>query len=65
MIFSIAVFAPLIGALIAGLPGRYMGDRAARLVAILFMLLASVCGVTVWVQYGAARAISLCPSPPG
>jgi NADH-quinone oxidoreductase subunit L len=51
MIFSIAVFAPLIGALIAGLPGRYMGDRAARLVAILFMLLASVCGVTVWVQH--------------
>ncbi len=48
MLFAIAVFAPLIGALIAGLPGRVMGDRAAQLIAIAFMVLASICGIVSW-----------------
>jgi NADH-quinone oxidoreductase subunit L len=51
MLFATAVFAPLIGALLAGLPGRFFGDRMAQLIAISFMLLASVCGVTAWVQH--------------
>jgi NADH-quinone oxidoreductase subunit L len=56
MIFAIAVFAPLLGALLAGLPGRVLGDRTAQAMSIGLMLLASVCGVTSWVQhiYGGA-----------
>jgi NADH-quinone oxidoreductase subunit L len=51
MLFATAVFAPLAGALLAGLPGRVLGDRAAQLIAIAFMLLASACGVTAWAQH--------------
>jgi NADH-quinone oxidoreductase subunit L len=51
MLFATAVFAPLVGSLLAGLPGRALGDRAAQLMAIGFMLLASACGVTAWVQH--------------
>jgi NADH-quinone oxidoreductase subunit L len=60
MLFATAVFAPLLGAVLAGLPGRVLGDRNAQLVAIAFMLLASVCGVTAWVQhicFGAANGV--------
>jgi NADH-quinone oxidoreductase subunit L len=51
MILVIAVFAPLLGALIAGFLGRLMGDRPAQLVTIGLMVLASVCGVTAWAQH--------------
>jgi NADH-quinone oxidoreductase subunit L len=51
MLFATAVFAPLVGSLLAGLPGRALGDRAAQAMSIGFMLLASVCGVTAWVQH--------------
>src|ERR1700733_8156134 len=51
MLFATAVFAPLVGSLLAGLPGRVLGDRTAQVFAIGFMLLASVCGVTCWVQH--------------
>jgi NADH-quinone oxidoreductase subunit L len=51
MLFAVAVFAPLIGALLAGLPGRVLGDRVAQMTSIGFMLLASVCGVAAWVQH--------------
>ena len=56
MIFGIAVFAPLLGAILAGLPGRVLGDRVAQAMAIGLMLVASVCGVTSWIQhiYGGA-----------
>ena len=56
MLYTVAVFAPLVGAAVAGLFGRAMGDRAAQTVAILGMLLATVCGVTAFVQlvYGSA-----------
>ncbi len=50
MLFAIATFAPLVGAAIAGLTGRRIGDRAAQLVAIGFMLVAAASGVTAWVQ---------------
>ena len=50
MIYAIAVFAPLVGCLIAGLLGRSIGDRAAQAVTIAFMILAAVCGVTVFVE---------------
>ncbi|MEJ0046158.1 MAG: NADH-quinone oxidoreductase subunit L [Rhodospirillales bacterium] len=51
MLFATAVFAPLIGAVLAGLPGRALGDRTAQLISIAFMVLASVCGVSAWVQH--------------
>ena len=51
MILEIAVFAPLLGALLAGVPGRFLGDRTAQAMSIGLMLLASVCGVTSWVQH--------------
>ena len=44
MIYAIAVFAPLVGALISGLLGRAIGDRAAMGASILGMLIAAVCG---------------------
>ena len=44
-LFTIAVFAPLLGAIVSGLFGRTIGDRAAQLVSIGMMVLASVCGV--------------------
>jgi NADH-quinone oxidoreductase subunit L len=50
MIYAIAVLAPLVGSLIAGLFGRAIGDRAAQAVAILFMLLAAVCGDASWID---------------
>ena len=51
MIYAVAVFAPLLGSLIAGFLGRAMGDRAAQAVTIICMLVASVCGVTSWAQH--------------
>ncbi len=48
MIYAVAVFAPLLGSLIAGFLGRAMGDRAAQAVTIALMLLASACGIASW-----------------
>lgn len=45
VLFAVAVFAPLLGAVVAGLFGRLIGDRMAQLVSIALMLLASACGV--------------------
>ncbi|CAH2604842.1 NADH-quinone oxidoreductase chain 12 [Rhodovastum atsumiense] len=50
MLFAVAVFAPLLGSTIAGLFGKAIGDRAAQAVTILCMVLASICGVTAFVQ---------------
>ncbi len=58
MLFITAVFAPLFGAMVAGLFGRWIGDRAAQAVSILCMLLAAACGPIAWVQleWGGAPA---------
>ena len=48
--FAIAVFAPLVGSLVALLLGRQIGDRAAQLVTIACMLLASACGVSAFID---------------
>ncbi len=50
MFYAIAVFAPLLGSLIAGLLGRSIGDRAAQAVTILCMVLASICGVASFID---------------
>jgi NADH-quinone oxidoreductase subunit L len=44
MIYAVAVFAPLLGSLVAGLLGRSIGDRAAVAVSILCMLIAAAFG---------------------
>jgi NADH-quinone oxidoreductase subunit L len=51
MLYGTAVFAPLVGSLVCGFAGRIIGDRAAQLVTILCMVLASICGVTAWYQH--------------
>jgi NADH-quinone oxidoreductase subunit L len=50
MLFAVAIFAPLLGSAVAGLFGKAIGDRAAMAVTILCMILASICGVTAFVQ---------------
>ena len=42
--YAVAIFAPLVGALIAGLLGRVIGDRAAQSVSIGCMVVAAICG---------------------
>ena len=44
MIYAIAVFAPLLGALISGLLGKAIGDRAAMGASVLGMLVAACFG---------------------
>src|SRR3984893_6426225 len=44
MVYAIAVFAPLVGALISGLLGKVIGDRAAMGASVLGMVVAAVCG---------------------
>ena len=50
MIYTLAVFAPLAGALIAGLGGRFIGDRAAMTASVAGMLVAAICGPAAWVM---------------
>ncbi|BDG72575.1 NADH-quinone oxidoreductase subunit L [Roseomonas fluvialis] len=45
-----AVFFPLLGASIAGLFGRWIGDRAAQAATIVCMVLAAICGLTAFWQ---------------
>jgi NADH-quinone oxidoreductase subunit L len=58
MTFITAVFAPLFGAMVSGLLGKWIGDRAAMAVSILCMLLAAACGPYAWVnlEWGGAPA---------
>ncbi len=44
MFYAVAVFAPLLGSLIAGLLGRQIGDRASQAVTIICMIVAAICG---------------------
>jgi NADH-quinone oxidoreductase subunit L len=44
MLFAIAVFAPLAGALVSGLLGRAIGDKGAMGASILGMVIAAICG---------------------
>ncbi|MBV8096857.1 MAG: NADH-quinone oxidoreductase subunit L [Acetobacteraceae bacterium] len=51
-LYIIAVFAPLLGAAVAGFFGKAIGDRAAMGFSVLGMLVAAGCGVYCWVTYG-------------
>ncbi|MEO3471594.1 NADH-quinone oxidoreductase subunit L [Roseomonas sp. CAU 1739] len=43
-----AVFFPLLGAIIAGFFGRWIGDKASQAVTVLCMVLAAACGVAAF-----------------
>ena len=49
MLYAVAVFAPLVGALVAGLFGRQIGDKASEAVTVLCMCVAAVCGTASFV----------------
>jgi len=51
MLYSIAVFAPILGSLVCGFAGRSIGDRSAQLITIACMVLASICGVASWYNH--------------
>ena len=44
MLYAVAVFAPLLGSLVAGLLGRQIGDRPSQAITILCMIIAAICG---------------------
>src|SRR5438309_451350 len=50
MIFGIAVFAPLAGALISGLLGRVIGDKGAMTASVGGMVIAAICGPLAFFQ---------------
>jgi NADH-quinone oxidoreductase subunit L len=51
-----AVFFPLLGASIAGLFGRWIGDRAAQLATVICMVLAAICGLAAFWQVALGHA---------
>ena len=57
MIYAIAIFAPLGGALISGLLGKAIGDRAAMGASILGMLIAAFCGPCAFFSFGEPGSI--------
>jgi len=50
MLYTLAVFAPLVGAIIAGLGGRAIGDKAAMTASVLGMVVAAICGPVAFFQ---------------
>ena len=50
MLYTLAVFAPLAGALVAGLGGRAIGDKAAMGASVLGMVVAAICGPVAFFQ---------------
>ena len=52
MIYETIVFLPLLGALIAGLFGRVIGDRASELVTSAFLVIAMILAWIVFVDVG-------------
>src|ERR1700712_2454354 len=50
MLFAIAVFAPLAGALVSGLLGRGIGDKGGVTGSILGMVIAAICGPLAFFQ---------------
>jgi len=51
MLYSVAVFAPILGSLVCGFAGRSIGDRTAQLITIACMVVASLCGVASWYNH--------------
>jgi NADH-quinone oxidoreductase subunit L len=53
MLIAIAVFAPLLGAVIAGLARPFVSKQAAIGASILFMVVSAICGVGAFIQFRA------------
>jgi NADH-quinone oxidoreductase subunit L len=51
VLYAVAVFAPLLGAIIAGLLGRQIGDKASQAVTILCMAVAACCGIASFIPF--------------
>jgi len=51
-----AIFFPLLGACIAGLFGRWLGDKAAQWVSVGCMALAAACGVAAFIEVALGSA---------
>jgi len=51
MLYAVAVFAPLLGALTAGLLGRQLGDKASQAVTVLCMIVAAICGIASFLPF--------------
>ena len=56
MLYAVAVFAPLLGSLIAGLLGRQIGDRASQAVTVLCMVVAACCGIASFIPFTQGEA---------
>ena len=56
MIYAGAVLLPLLGALVAGLFGRSLGNRGAQLVTVGCMVLAAICGALAFVNVALGHA---------
>src|SRR6185437_6845259 len=54
MLYALAVFAPLVGALISGLLGKAIGDRAAMGASVAGMVVAAICGPLAFFQFEAS-----------
>ncbi|MGE0766149.1 MAG: NADH-quinone oxidoreductase subunit L [Hyphomicrobiaceae bacterium] len=52
MIYQAIVFLPIVGALIAGLLGRAIGDRASEIITTAFLMIAAVLSWIVFVDVG-------------
>ena len=51
-----AIFLPLLGSCIAGLFGRWLGDKLAAWATVVCMALAAICGVTAFIQVALGHA---------
>lgn len=58
MVYAVAVFAPLLGALVAGLLGRQIGDRASQAMTVLCMVIAALCGIVSFLPFLADNAVA-------
>src|SRR4051812_14294738 len=50
MLYALAVFAPLAGAMVSGLLGRVIGDKAAMGASVFGMIVAAICGPAAFFQ---------------
>jgi NADH-quinone oxidoreductase subunit L len=51
MFYALAVFAPLAGALVSGLLGKAIGDKAAMGASVLGMIVAAICGPLALIHF--------------
>jgi len=56
-----AVFFPLLGACLAGLFGRWLGDRVSQWVTVVCMALAAACGIGAFIEVALGQAPGVVP----